>query len=671
MSVGYNAPVAQDSIQFRAEGLSPNYGYSVDAIPFRLFDTASKISGWWSPLRDRQLRAELRKDSLIAGIVYGEVTRVKNSPFKIISEKDDKADLSKWQDLLNSANFGQGFRDFLNAVSLDLLTQDNGCFVELIADGDDREIIKEINGNEVRFLGKGERTGAIRGFASLDAGQCWRTYDPEYPVIYTNPYTHKMTIMHWTRILYRSQFRQNDELARGLGFCALSRAFDAAKFVWALNTYHYEKLTGQTPNIHVFNQPIQNLQQAIDAANFKGNNLDLEVFKNSMLIAPKSGGLGSQPLDVTTINLKEDSGIDYRSAVDIQVDILANAFGVDKREIWSATTSGATKGDAEVQDAKSAGKGRADVLQMVEDMVNLNILPPDITFSFDVQDSIEDKRKADIKQIRVNTRAAQIASLELNPLEARQMAAEDGDIDPEFLVNQSVADDTTNAAAMQENDTQETIDESNDIEEPDVESDTKAYSDVRVDFFNTFLNLAMSAATGQLRRARFTEASKNVVNRTFQEAFREGVFAGAGGWVELDLEEISAMRAAVNGQIGYLSGLRDWLYDSEPDFDQVLARVQMWANKGLDSMYQSGYLLGAKNQLMEWFLGRTEKHCDSCRTANGQVHRAKEWRKYNIVPKSDNLKCNGFNCDCRLEKAIGKKASGRLDRIPTQNKVKT
>lgn len=670
MSNGYNAPIAEESIQFRAAGLSPNYGYSVDAIPFRLFDSASQISAWWSPLRDRQLRAELRKDSLIAGIVYGEVTRVKNTPFKIISEKDNKADLSQYQDLLNSANFGQGFRDFLNSIALDLLTQDNGCFVELIADGDDREITKVINEVEVRFIGKGERTGAIRGFASLDAGQCWRTYDPEYPVIYTNPYTHKMTIMHWTRILYRSQFRQNDELARGIGYCAMSRAFDAAKFVWALNTYHYEKLTGQAPKLIVFNQPINNLQQAIDSANTKGNNLDFEVFKQAQLIAPKSGGLGAQPLSAETLDLKDDSGIDYKSAVDIQVDILANAFGVDKREIWSAVTSGATKGDAEVQDAKSAGKGRADILQMIEDMINLNIMPPDVTFSFDVQDSIEDKRKAEIKQIRVNTRATQIQSQELNPLEARQMAAEDGDIDPEFLENQSVADDTTDAGSMQENEPQEEIDESNDVEEPDLESDEKAYSDVRVDFFNTFLNLAMNAATGQLRRSRFSEASKNLVNRTFQEAFREGVFAGAGGWVELDLEEIAAMRTAVNAQISYLSSFRNWLYESEPDFEQVLSRVQMWANKGLDSMYQNGYLLGAKNQLMEWHLGRTENHCDTCRVANGQVHRAKEWRKYNIVPKSDNLKCNGFNCDCKLEKATGKKANGRLDRIPTNNKVK-
>lgn len=664
MSNGYNAPVAEESIQFRAEGLTPYYGYSIEAYPFQLFNSASQISAWWSPLRDKQLRAELRKDSLIAGIVYGEVTRVKNSPFKIISEKDDKADLSEWQNLLNSANFGQGFRDFLGAIALDLLTQDNGCFVELIADGDDREIVKEINGTEVRFIGKGERTGTIRGFASLDAGQCWRTYDPEYPVIYTNPYTHKMTILHWTRILYRSQFRQNDELARGIGYCAMSRAFDAAKFVWALNTYHYEKLTGQAPNIHVFNQPVQNLQNAIDAANFKNNNLDFKVFKDSMLIAPKSGGLGSQPLAVTTLNLKEDSGIDYKNAVDIQIDIIANAFGVDKREIWSAATSGATKGDAEVQDAKSAGKGRADVLQMVEDMVNLNILPPDITFSFDVQDSIEDRRKAEISQIRVNTRAAQIASGELMQLEAREMAAEAGDIDPAFLENALVADDTTDVSATEPiADNEEVIDESNDIEEPDLESDEKAYSDVRIDFFNTFLNLAMNAAIGQIQRKYFNKRASALVNRTFQEAFREGVFAGAGGWVELDLEEIAAMRNSVASQVGYLTNVSEWLYTTEPDFEQVLARVQMWANKGLDSMYSNGYLLGAKNQLMEWKIGNSKESCKTCLAANGQIHRAKEWRKYNIVPRGDKLMCGGFQCKCTLEKAT-EKARGRLDRIP-------
>jgi hypothetical protein len=95
---------------------------------------------------------------------------------------------------------------------------------------------------------------------------------------------------------------------------------------------------------------------------------------------------------------------------------------------------------------------------------------------------------------------------------------------------------------------------------------------------------------------------------------------------------------------------------------KFIDRVGMWVNKGLARVFEMGKLAGDANQMMEWVLGKTEQHCRTCFTANGQRHRAKDWQRAGI--KTDRLECGGFYCDCQLVPVSGERARGRLDRIP-------
>lgn len=688
----YNEGHADQSVQWIASGEAPlaSSPLLLDGFLLRIFSDIPELPQWWSRQRDAFLRTRLQSNSLISGIVYGEATRIRNMPYVLTHEDDNQEELSKWQNLLQLANFGRGFPVFASKIATDYLTQDNGCFFEILGAGEIklvnetfyRRVIENGIQREVpyttTFLAKGERTGQATGIAYLDAGQCWRTMNPEYPVIYTNPYTGQLVVLHWTRVSYDSQFPQGYELARDVGLCALSRAYETMRQVKAINTYYYEKVTGQSAEIIYANQPVSKLDSAVQAAMFQSDNAGFSVFKNTMLLAPKSGGVGAQDLKFDKIGLRDQpDGFSYREQMDIAVNILAQAFGVDVREIWAAAQTGATKADAEVQDIKTTGKGRADILSMLENAINWRVLPPEITFKFDEVDDLSDKRKSEIKQIRVNTRATQIQSGELNLEEAREMAAEDGDIMPEFLERIATADDATSVEAVnpssadeqpKENAPDEDEAEDSENDEKALAKGEKAYSQTRSLFFSNMINFCELAIAGQLSSRNFVSSVKSELQLAIRSSFIEGIRTGAGSFsinqAELSDDEIAVQNQLIGIAIGYVSNLRDFVYgDPQPTFIEVIQRVALWARKSLDTAFSTGQLMGAGNKVMGWRLGFREKHCATCLAASKQRHRAKTWAKYKLMPHGDNLECKGFNCDCEFYET-NEGIAGRIDRIP-------
>lgn len=256
----YKDGASDSSVQFRGNNkLEPSLGFAGFALNF--YHDASGLPGWWSPTRDAFLRTTFHGNSLISGIIYGETSRVKNMPYMLqVDKKATRREykLGKYQDMLNLCQFGQGIRKFAHLFTLEYLTQDNGVFVELIGKGGDRKTEKPLDKADIASM------------AILDSARCWRTYDPEYPVIYINPYDGQRHIMHYSRIYFTANFQQNNELARGVGLCALSRAYEAGRLILATNTFIYEKVTGQAPEIGILNgiTPLQ-LNQALTSGDMK------------------------------------------------------------------------------------------------------------------------------------------------------------------------------------------------------------------------------------------------------------------------------------------------------------------------------------------------------------------------------------------------------------------
>lgn len=94
-----------------------------------------------------------------------------------------------------------------------------------------------------------------------------------------------------------------------------------------------------------------------------------------------------------------------------------------------------TSSQSEVLHAKMRGKGPALFMKMVTNAMNNRILPDNVEFGFAEPDLGAEKEEADVRLARATERAARLASFEITVEEARQMAADAGDLPQEMLAN--------------------------------------------------------------------------------------------------------------------------------------------------------------------------------------------------------------------------------------------
>jgi hypothetical protein len=90
----------------------------------------------------------------------------------------------------------------------------------------------------------------------------------------------------------------------------------------------------------------------------------------------------------------------------------------------------------------------------------------------------------------------------------------------------------------------------------------------------------------------------------------------------------------------------------EDDFDALA-----WASQRADSytqtissIFNAAKMWAAKNKMLTWHLGNTEKHCDTCAKLDGQSHRASWFVSRDYIPRKPGaaMLCGGYYCDCRL-----------------------
>jgi len=91
---------------------------------------------------------------------------------------------------------------------------------------------------------------------------------------------------------------------------------------------------------------------------------------------------------------------------------------------------------------------------------------------------------------------------------------------------------------------------------------------------------------------------------------------------------------------------------NQSGFEPFRMRTELWANRYNDA-YNKATLeintqLGGK---LEWKLGETEEHCETCAALNELVAFAHEWQTAGFRPQNPPnplLDCGGWQCDCKL-----------------------
>jgi hypothetical protein len=623
---------------------------------FPIGQYADTVPAWsyYPTQRDTFLRAFYKTEPKLAGAVYSMTAFGKSLDLQI----DGLPRAKKYsQTLVQDCENGQGQRALVGKSLTDFFTQDNGMFWELI--------------------GAGKADRPLRGallppyVMHLDSALCWRTFDEEFPVVYRNPIDGTYHKLHYTRVLYRANQEQPDELARGIGFCPVSRVLKEAQYARDILTYRHEKVSGRFTRAIGYGVGLnaKTLVDTLQAADESADAQGFAIYKGIPFVTRTQGAMELKLLDLASL----PDGFNLETETSLYMSILALAFGVDAREFWPATASGATKADATIQDMKTQGKGKGDVIETLESMWR-QVFPETVEAQYDYTDDEQDLQKANIWKIHAETYDAIKASGNIDAEEARAHLVKEGVLDAALLKattpEQANAEPVDDATPIEDEATEQTSsggapDIAGQTDKPAVENEVEAkglkeLSATREDFFSAVSNVFAGAVNKDYNRAQFERQLYRLIRRYGERAYRDGL---ADGGVEmdtgdaLDREDMAALNKLIGEQTGYIGNVGDVLFNEDVSDDITVNKPEMWWNKSVIPFYQAGLLSASANSMYEWVLGKAE-HCGDCLTMSGQVHRMREYSERGVLPQSSSLECKGFRCACSLRKTRGR-AKGR------------
>jgi len=377
-------PIAELSLQRRAEESATGGVYS---WWFARYDDGSEIAPWWSPQRDFDLRLFTWREGndILQGAVSSMVKWGKTLAW--VCEGPDRV-VNRYQSVLSESEFGDGWGTLISKALTDYLTQDKGASIEVIGAGNP----------------DGPIQGPVLGLAHLDAQYVQPTGDVNYPILFHNVKSKTTHKIHTTRVIRIVDMPSPDERMLGIGFCAVSRVIAASQVLLKLVRYKNEKLSDMPEaGILILNNLMPAQWKDAQAKHQKDRRkLGAEIWSNIMTLFSIDPAQPATANFVSFANLPD--GFNEEVALDTYLNIVALAFGVDKREFWPESSSGlGGNREAAVMAQKARGKGKGDIIAAVERAINWKVLPASVNFRFDFRDDEEDKLKAEINAAKVES----------------------------------------------------------------------------------------------------------------------------------------------------------------------------------------------------------------------------------------------------------------------------
>lgn len=600
---------------------------------------------WGSLERERYNREWYRNpyNTLLQGAQSGQGKRASSTPWEI--NGDDKEAVEYFQQVFRDSQFGAGYTTLVEKGHLDFFRQDRGTWIEVIAPGDPLA----------------PPTGMITGLAVLDSVRVYPTGDPTYPAIYYNR-KGKMHVIHRSRVIHIVDGEDTDELHPGTGLCAVSRAAAVIQREIEMGRYVSAMLDDKpAPGVNIWR-------------NVTGEGLDQTV---SNFLARKSmdnGNVWGDAINVFSLNPEYDikmesitfakppDKFDFITYVNLDVDMLALAIGVDKQELWQLTGGGLGSGaQSNIQHEKSKGKHFGNFMTRLERAFN-DVLPDELEFKFKIKDTAEEKERATIAGLWTGVATSPI----LQPNEQRQLLANNSEALHDVLTDPNGQLIRVDDMGVQPQDaiTIGDVPKTANPTTPTTATDAisigtggsqttgavitigKSFDATRREFVDNLVDLIGAGNNDDLSRRRFGIVFRAQLRRLGQQAFQDGLEAG-GVHQELDADEQTQVQMWLRDQSGYVTNFANTVYGRGLSAAQIRQHAEMWANKSLQDIYDAGRMAADKNGMYEWVLGKAE-HCDDCRKLEGQRHRFKQYFTKNLLPKSPKLACGGWNCACNL-----------------------
>jgi hypothetical protein len=373
---------------------------------WNIASAADSITQWGRNVlwRDRQLRDFWPTESYLAGAVVSQSFRNAALDWEI---RGPTRLAQAVTDMLNSAIAGEsfGWTTYMKKFSQDMFTQDNGTFTEVIRDP----------GTDANSRFKDENAPVL-GIAHLDANQCARTGDPEYPVLYTdrNEKVHKMA---WYSVIPFSDYPSSIERMNGVGYCAVSRTLRLAQIMRSIMIFKDEKISGRMyKQIHfVSGVSRQDIKDEMVRGQEEANNQGTIRFILPAILASLDP---EKPVSTATIDLANlPDGFDMDVEMRWYISGLALDFGVDYQEF--APLPGGNIGSSQqsmILHRKSSGKGPAVFMRtLTESYRNYGVLPRGCSMRFNDKDEQEELERQEVRTKAMEEMAIAINSHALTP----------------------------------------------------------------------------------------------------------------------------------------------------------------------------------------------------------------------------------------------------------------
>lgn len=152
---------------------------------------------------------------------------------------------------------------------------------------------------------------------------------------------------------------------------------------------------------------------------------------------------------------------------------------------------------------------------------------------------------------------------------------------------------------------------------------------------------------------------KQAASMAFLDAFELGWIDG-GADLPLGEDALAWLGARLDAELGYIDSLfvqaKELRKETDTDFFAWVTDRADAYTRSLAGVYNAACMLAKKNQMLNWKLGNTEKHCDTCKKLDaGAPHRASWYIALDYIPRKAGaaMECGGYNCDCRLEDKDG------------------
>jgi hypothetical protein len=397
-------------------------GFNISPIIFNMALNADEFPAWGVDIsgRDKELRAFWHTEPTLASAVYGVSIRNAGMSWRIIGA-DPKKDppvktIKAVETILRNSNRGQGWLPFVVPLMVDLYTQDNGGFIEVIR-AEDRP------------------DSPVWNLAHLDAQQCLRTGDPDYPVIYTDRLGVER-VLKWYQVIPISEFPSPYEQFHGVQYCAVTRALLAAQILRDIAIYKHEKVSGRfSRSVHIVSGISgDEIRDSIAITNQRADNSGQYRYIDPVIATSIDP---TQKVDHVQIDLASlPDAFDEEATMKWYIAQLAMAFGVDYQEFAPLPGGNlGAGGQSQILHMKTRGKGPAIMMRLIQDTINYSgILPTNVLFQYDEMDLSARKDEAEARFTRGKDRSLRVKSGEIDMEAAREMAVKDGDL-PEHLVD--------------------------------------------------------------------------------------------------------------------------------------------------------------------------------------------------------------------------------------------